>query len=66
MHLYNVISNTIDQHFTQYEKVTFLASKISFVDVFQEKFNEVLITIHKSYLLLEAETALELRFRYFC
>ena len=66
MNIYNVISNIITHDLTQFEKGTFLAFKILSLSVFEEKFNEISMNIHKSDLFLEAETALEVKIRCFC
>ena len=66
MNFYNVISNITTHDFTQFEKGTFLAFKILSLSLFEEKFNETSMNIHKLDLFMEAETALEVKIRCFC
>ena len=63
MNFYNVISNIINHDFTQFEKGTFSAFKILSLSVFEEKFSETSMNIHKSGLFLEAETAVDVKIR---
>ena len=63
MNFYNVISNIINHDFTQFEKGTFIAFKILSLSVFEEKFSETSMNIHKSDFFLEAETAVEVKIR---